>query len=144
MDQLREVMKDKASVFSGQSGVGKSSLINTMTGLELRVGETVERTKKGAHTTSTTNLIPLPFGGWCIDTPGIKSFGVWDLKKEDVEGYFSEIHHAGAQCKFPDCTHTHETDCAVHRAVDAGEISLLRFASYAALKESASAEHVRR
>lgn len=144
IDRLREVMKDKASVFSGQSGVGKSSLINMMTGLDLRVGETVERTKKGSHTTTTTQLIPLAFGGWCIDTPGIKSFGVWDLKKDDVEAYFPEIHAAGAECKFPDCTHAHEADCAVHQAIEEGKISLLRFASYQALRQSASAEHVRR
>lgn len=144
VDQLREVMKDKASVFSGQSGVGKSSLINAMTGMDLKVGETVDKTKKGAHTTTTTNLIPLSFGGWCIDTPGIKSFGVWDLKKDDVEAYFPEIHEAGAECKYPDCSHAHEADCAVHQAIEEGKISLLRFASYQALLQSASTEHVRR
>lgn len=144
IDRLREAMKDKASVFSGQSGVGKSSLINAMTGLDLRVGETVEKTKKGAHTTTTTQLIPLSFGGWCIDTPGIKSFGVWDLKRDDVEAYFPEIHEAGAGCKFPDCTHAEEADCAVHQAIEEGRISLLRFASYQALRQSASAAHVRR
>jgi len=144
IDRLREVMKGKASVFSGQSGVGKSSLINVIAGLDLRVGETVEKTKKGSHTTSTAQLIPLSFGGWCIDTPGIKSFGVWDLQKEEIEGYFDEIHSTGAECKFPDCTHTHETDCAVQNAVKEGLISPLRYASYQALMESVSEQHRRR
>jgi ribosome biogenesis GTPase len=137
-------MQGKTSVFSGQSGVGKSSLINRMTGLDLRVGVTVDRTKKGSHTTSITQLIPLEFGGWCVDTPGIKSFGVWDLEKDEVEGYFPEIHDCGLNCKFPDCTHTHEEDCAVQQAVEEERISFIRFFSYQALMESVKEKHVRR
>lgn len=144
IDALKEVMRDKSSVFSGQSGVGKSSLINAVTGLDLRVGETVERTKKGSHTTSTAQLIPLSFGGWCIDTPGIKSFGIWDLKKEEIEQYFSEIHECGLGCKFMDCTHTHESDCAVMDALDKGEISPMRYESYQALIEGIDDKHLRR
>lgn len=144
LEKLRAVMKDKASVFSGQSGVGKTSLINAVTGLDLRIGETVERTKKGSHTTTMTHLIPLTFGGWCVDTPGIKSFGVWDLKRDEIEGYFTEIHERGLTCKFPDCTHSHEEDCAVQMAVESGEISPIRYNSYQALMESASEKHVRR
>ena len=144
IERLKEVMKDKTSAFSGQSGVGKTSLINATTGLNLSVGPIVEKTKKGAHTTSTANLIPLPNGGWCIDTPGIKSFGVWDLDREEIEHYFSEIFETGHQCHFPDCTHTHEVNCAVHKAVEEGKISLLRFESYLALIASLSSEHKRR
>lgn len=144
LEQLQEVMKDKASVFSGQSGVGKTSLINAATGLDLRIGDTVERTKKGSHTTTSTQLIPLEFGGWCVDTPGIKSFGVWDLKKDEVEGYFTEIHECGLQCKFPDCTHTHEEDCAVQQALEQGGLSEIRYESYQALMASVNEEHVRR
>ena len=95
LDALRASMHNKASVFSGQSGVGKSSLINAITGLDLRIGKIVERTQKGSHTTTTTHLLPLDFGGWCIDTPGIKSFGVWDLDKEEIEQYFPEIFERG-------------------------------------------------
>lgn len=144
IDALREALKDKASVFSGQSGVGKSSLINSATGLNLRTGEIVERTKKGSHTTTTANLLRLPYGGWCIDTPGIKSFGIWDLKQEEIEPYFVEIHKHGRQCKFPDCTHVHEEDCAVKAAVENEEIPLMRYQSYLFLMHSLGQEHLRR
>ncbi len=144
LEQLHELMKDKASVFSGQSGVGKSSLINSLLGTNLKVGKIVGRTQKGAHTTTTTQLLPLSFGGWCIDTPGIKSFGVWDLKKDEVERHFTEIHALGKQCKYPNCSHVHEEDCAVINAVEAGEISELRYESYQFLLESVTQDHVRR
>ena len=144
MDELQQAMRDKASVFSGPSGVGKSSLINTITGLQLRIGDVVEKTKKGSHTTTTTQLIPLEFGGWCVDTPGIKSFGVWDLKLEEVEGYFPEIHDYGLRCKFADCTHAHEEYCAVQEALEEEKLSQSRYESYQALRQSVSEEHVRR
>lgn len=144
IDELKKAMENKASVFSGQSGVGKSSIINVIAGQSLKIGKLVDKTKKGSHTTTTAQLLPLDFGGWCIDTPGIKSFGVWDLKKEDVEAYFSEIHETGAACRYPNCSHLVEEDCAVLRAVESGEISFLRYQSYLALMESLSREHVRR
>lgn len=144
LDDLKMVMKDKASVFSGQSGVGKSSLINAVTGLDLVTRDIVEKTQKGAHTTTTTNLLPLEFGGWCIDTPGIKSFGVWDLSKDEVEQYFPEIYAEGRKCRYPDCAHMHETDCAVRAAVENDTISPLRFESYIALMESVGQQYLRR
>lgn len=144
LDALRQVMKDKVSVFSGQSGVGKSSLINRITGLDLAVGETVRQTRKGAHTTSMAQLVPLEFGGWCIDTPGIKSFGVWDLTKDEIEGYYTEIFERGRDCKYPDCSHTHELDCAVKLAVNNDEISPLRYESYISLLFAIEQEHKRR
>lgn len=135
MDRLKEQMKDKASVFSGQSGVGKSSLINTMTGLSLSTGPLAIRTQKGVHTTSSAHLIPLEFGGWCIDTPGIRSFGVWDLTREDLALYFPEIFEAAQECHYPNCTHTHEPHCALEKAIEEGKISSLRFYSYLKLLE---------
>ena len=144
IDELKNAMKDKTSVFSGPSGVGKSSLINTIAGLIFRIGDVVERTKKGSHTTTTTQLLPLDFGGWCVDTPGIKSFGVWDLDLEEVEGYFPEIHDLGLNCKFADCTHTHEETCAVQKALEEGILSPVRFDSYQSLRESVGENHVRR
>lgn len=145
MDKLKEIMQGKASVFSGQSGVGKSSLISAVTGLELRVGKTVEKTRKGSHTTTAAQLIPLECGGWCIDTPGIKSFGIWDVKRDEVEAYFSEIYETGRHCKFPNCSHIHEEkDCAVCQAVEEGKISPLRYESYGYLMESIEREHIRR
>lgn len=144
LDALKKIMQGKASVFSGQSGVGKSSLINAVTGLHLKVGETVLQTKKGSHTTTRPQLIPLPFGGFCIDTPGIKSFGVWNLDKAEVEAYFEEIHSLGAGCKFPDCHHYQETSCKVKEAVENGTLSALRYLSYLSLVETIEAVHLRR
>lgn len=144
IEELREVMKDKTSVFSGQSGTGKSSLINQLTGLDLPVGETVRQTRKGAHTTTQAQLVPLEYGGFCVDTPGIKSFGMWDLAKEEVQGYFSEILESSSSCHFPNCTHTHEDRCQVRLDVEAGKIPLLRFESYLSLIESVDEKHQRR
>jgi ribosome biogenesis GTPase / thiamine phosphate phosphatase len=130
IEALKKQMQNKSSVFSGQSGVGKSSLINAVTGLDLLVGDVVEKTQKGSHTTTSAHLIPLIFGGWCIDTPGIRSFGVWDLRKEDLNTYFPEITEIGYGCKYANCTHTHEPECALTQAVEDGKISPLRFESY--------------
>ncbi len=144
IDDLRREMQGKASVFSGQSGVGKSSLITAVTGMALLVGPIVGKTQKGTHTTSAASFLQLPSGGWCIDTPGIRSFGVWNLNKEDIEAYFTEIYACGRKCKYPDCSHLHEQECAVIRAIEAGEISLLRYRSYQYLIESLHERHLRR
>lgn len=144
LKELQGIMKDNSSVFSGQSGVGKSSLISTITGLDLRVGKMVDKTKKGSHTTTTAQLIPLPFGGWCIDTPGIKSFGLWDLEYDEIVLYFSDIFEIGKNCKFPNCTHTHEQNCAVIKAVEQNALSFLRYQSYLQLLASLQKEHLRR
>jgi ribosome biogenesis GTPase / thiamine phosphate phosphatase len=144
IDKLKEAMQNKASVFSGQSGSGKSSLINEVTGLNLAIGEVVDKTKKGSHTTTRAHLIPLTFGGFCIDTPGIKSFGIWDLQKEEIESFYTEICQMGKKCKFPNCSHIHEGECAVIEAVERGEISPFRYASYAQLYQTIEEERLRR
>lgn len=144
IEELKATMRGKTSVFSGQSGVGKSSLINCMTGSNLATGSVVQRTRKGSHTTTTTQLIPLEEEGFCIDTPGIKSFGLWDLRSDEIVAYFPEIFALRSECKFPDCAHLNEPECAVKKAVQEGKISPLRFASYCALMSSLSQEHEQR
>jgi ribosome biogenesis GTPase / thiamine phosphate phosphatase len=131
VDRLRELLKDRATVFSGQSGVGKSSLLNAIQpGLALKVSTVSEVNQKGRHTTTTAELIRLEFGGWVVDTPGVRQFQLWDVIPEEVEGFFAEFRPFVALCAFPDCTHTHETKCAVKRAVDRRQISMRRYHSY--------------
>lgn len=144
MDKLKDAMHNKASVFSGQSGVGKSSLINTLTGSQLATRAGVERTGKGAHTTTKAQLIPLESGGWVIDTPGIRSFGLWDLNKDEVAAYFDEFGLYSPQCRFANCTHTHEEGCAVIAAVEEEKVHPLRYYSYCAILEQLDQEHLRR
>ncbi|MBT3394330.1 MAG: ribosome small subunit-dependent GTPase A [Waddliaceae bacterium] len=144
LDALRSLMKNKASVFAGQSGVGKSSLINAVTGLDLTVGEVVDKTRKGSHTTTQSHLIPLECGGWCVDTPGIKSFGMWELHREEIAGYFPDIEEIRGHCKFQDCMHISEPDCAVIKAVEDGDLSSMRYDSYLSLIDEADEEHHRR
>jgi ribosome biogenesis GTPase len=144
IEALKEAMKGKASVFSGQSGTGKSSLINIITGHNFSVGETVKKTKKGSHTTSTAQLVPLEFGGWCVDTPGVKSFGVWDLDIDELRHYFSDIQQHAERCKFPDCTHVNEQGCAIPEEIEKGNISPLRYSSYLSLVETIQEQYRRR
>ncbi len=141
IEALRTVMQGKTSVISGQSGVGKSSLINLIAGTTMRTGSIVHKTGKGSHTTTTTHLIPLECGGFCIDTPGIRSFGLWDMRKEEVVEYFPEIIALSPDCRFPDCSHMTEPGCAVQKALEEEKISNLRFESYCALMVSISKGH---
>ena len=128
---LRRALAGKQSVFAGQSGVGKSSLLNAIQpGLNLKTAQVSDWTGKGRHTTRRAILHDLEFGGWVVDTPGIRQFALWDVIPEEVEGYFIEFRPFVANCKFADCTHEHEDNCAVKAAVKAGLIFPSRYESY--------------
>jgi ribosome biogenesis GTPase len=131
LDDLRGLLHDKCSAIAGQSGVGKSSLLNAIDpGLNLRVGDVSVESLKGRHTTTTAHLIRLAGGGYVVDTPGVKSFDLSAVPLSEIEAQFVEFAAHIPNCKFPDCTHTHEHDCAVKAARDAGQISEQRYQSY--------------
>jgi ribosome biogenesis GTPase len=131
---LRQRLHDRTSVFFGQSGVGKSSLLNAVhPELDLQVRAVSEVNQKGRHTTTTAQLIKLSGGGWVVDTPGIRQLNLWKVRPEEVEGMFPEMRPFVPFCAFPDCTHTHEQDCAVQRAVERKLISSRRYTSYLGL-----------
>src|SRR5579885_461970 len=141
IDRLRSLLKGRETVFAGQSGVGKSSLLNRVEpGLGLRVREVSTATQKGRHTTTTAELIELGFGGWVVDTPGIRQFQLWDIIPEEVEGFFPEFRPLVPLCAFPDCTHTHEERCAVKRAVRLRLVSASRYTSYLGMFSGAGEE----
>ena len=134
LDQLKALLKDKISVFSGNSGVGKSTLLNQLIpGLSLRTAEISEAHKMGMHTTTFSEMIRLPEGGWVIDTPGIKGFGTFDMEPGEISGYFREIFHFSKDCKYGNCTHTHEPGCAVLKAVEDHYIAASRYNSYVSM-----------
>ena len=131
IEELRGVLTGKSNVIAGQSGVGKSSLLNAVQpGLRLRVGDISERIQKGRHTTTTATLMRLDGGGYVVDTPGIRAFDISLVPRHELGMHFVEFAARLAGCKFSDCTHTHEDDCAIKSAVEAGEILPERYASY--------------
>ncbi|MCA9245886.1 MAG: ribosome small subunit-dependent GTPase A [Planctomycetales bacterium] len=131
IELIRDALREHETVISGQSGVGKSSLVNTVDPqLDLRVQRVSSETQKGKHTTTTARLIPLTEGGWVVDTPGIRQFQLWDVIPEEIAGFFRDLRPFVSRCRFADCTHTHETDCAVLDAVADGWIDERRYESY--------------
>jgi ribosome biogenesis GTPase len=131
IERLRGAMAGRASVVAGQSGVGKSSLVNAVDpNLQLRVNAVSAETQKGRHTTSTARLWPLASGGYVVDTPGIRQFQLWDVIPAEVAGFYRDLRPYINHCRFSNCTHTHEDDCAVKNAVGEGRLDLRRYESY--------------
>jgi ribosome biogenesis GTPase len=130
-------LRGKTSVLAGPSGVGKSSLLNRIEpGLELRVSEVSEATEKGRHTTTAVSLLPLSFGGYVVDTPGMREYGLFDIHRDVLQHHFPEIGARFHDCRFSDCEHLHEPGCAVVAAVEAGEIDRERYESYCRILET--------
>jgi len=131
VDRFRRALAGRASVVAGQSGVGKSSLLNAVDPeFALRVQPISEETEKGKHTTSNARLLPLNCGGYVVDTPGIRQFQPWDVPREETSAYFRDLRPYEPLCRFPNCTHTHEDDCAVKNAVADGRLDERRYESY--------------
>jgi ribosome biogenesis GTPase / thiamine phosphate phosphatase len=136
IDKLKNILKDKINVISGHSGVGKSTLINLICpNLNLKTSSISDIHKTGKHTTAYTEMYELPFGGYIIDTPGIKGFGLLDMENWEISHYFPEIFEISKYCKYYNCTHTHEPGCAVKEAVEKNKIAQSRYISYLGMLE---------
>ena len=136
IDDLKRAVQNKINVFNGHSGVGKSTLLNLLhPGLNIKTSEISDVHQTGKHTTTYSTLYKLNFGGYIIDTPGIKGFGMLEMEAWEISHYFPEIFSISENCQYNNCSHTHEPGCAVKSAVDTGEISLSRFNSYLGLLE---------
>lgn len=151
IDKLKEVLRGKITLFSGNSGVGKSTLLNALIpGLNLKTSEISDAYNLGQHTTTFSEMIPFTeldetpetietpetsASTWLIDTPGVKGFGSFDMKPEEMSSYFKEIFHFSKDCRFSDCTHTHEPGCAVLKAIEDHYIAESRYKSYLSMME---------
>ncbi len=131
IDEVKELLKDATTLISGNSGVGKSTLIGKIEpDLDIRIGEISQSHNKGRHTTTFSTMYPLTMGGYIIDTPGIKGFGLLDIAPEELWHYLPEMMQYGSECQFYNCTHIHEPRCAVLAAIEEGKISIQRYESY--------------
>ena len=136
MDELMEMLRDRITLLSGHSGVGKSTMINRLLpGINLRTAEISDAHNTGMHTTTFSEMLPLPGGGYIIGTPGIKGFGTFDMEPEELTSYFKEIFRFSKDCRFSNCTHTHEPGCAVLKAVEDHYIAASRYQSYLSMLE---------
>ena len=136
IEGLHKLLKGKITLLSGNSGVGKSTLINQiLPEANLRTAEISDAHNTGMHTTTFSEMLELPEGGYIIDTPGIKGFGTFDMEPEELTSYFREIFHFSKDCKFSNCTHTHEPGCAVSKALEDHYIAQSRYQSYLGMLE---------
>ena len=136
VDEVRNELKERVTLFSGHSGVGKSTLINALLpGITAKTGEISTVHNKGMHTTTFSEMFPVPGNGYIIDTPGIKGFGTFDMEKEEIGHYFPEIFRTAADCRYSDCSHRNEPGCAVRTAVEEHYISESRYTSYLGMLE---------
>lgn len=143
LEALKEMMIGKVCMFSGHSGVGKSTLVNALEpGLDLKTKTISEQSKQGQHTTTFAEMYDLSFGATIIDTPGIKGFGIVDMQKEEISDYFPEFFRLKDQCKFNNCLHTEEPHCAIKKALEKDEIAWSRYNSYLSILEGDD-EHYR-
>ena len=139
MEAINKLLMGKTSLLSGNSGVGKSTLINRLLpGLKLKTGDISDAHNTGMHTTTFSEMFSLPQGGYIIDTPGVKGFGTIDFKEEEVAHFFPEIFKISQECRFNNCTHRHEPGCAVLAALEKHLISESRYTSYLSIIDDAT------
>lgn len=135
VEELKTLLKDRLSVFTGPSGVGKTSLLNAVQpGLARKVKAVSDRRQEGMHTTRDSALVKLDIGGYLADTPGLRSLTIWDVEPEELDGYYRDIAPYVGKCKFNDCSHHNELGCAVREAVEAGDLARSRYDSYLQLR----------
>ena len=145
INNLKESLENKITLLSGNSGVGKSTIINQIIpGLNLRTAEISTTHDTGMHTTTFSEMFPLPNGGYLIDTPGVKGFGTIDFDRHEVAHFFPEIFEIAQDCRFGNCTHTHEPGCAVLHALEEAQISQSRYNSYLSILEDSSDDKYRK
>lgn len=145
IDKLRERISDKISLFSGNSGVGKSTIINDLLpGLGLRTAAISDIHDTGMHTTTFSGMFPVPSGGWIIDTPGIKGFGTIDFERGEIAHFFPDIFEISHDCRYNNCTHTHEPGCAVLKALDEHRIAQSRYNSYLSILDDLNPDKYRK